>query len=440
MPFGFDLGDVISDLGKSLAGSSGDNAIGGLIGNVISVAGSDGWDGIVNQITNSNSPIINQAVGVLRDNVGDEWDPFINGVKGLADGDPNAVAGAAIGGLRDWAGPERFDEIAVDVGQVINGDPSGAANALFGEVAEAVGNDTFTAIVQGANDLGFTKLGDAVVGEAVGELRELVGESTWTTIDLAADVHADMVDGEQADESTLSDDPVDGLIDPFDDAEIGDDSTAGAERPLSEDPEEGLIDPFDGDGEIGGGAAGQTPPPSPFGDTPLEDILEPSPINPDAPFEPSSPFGDTPLEDILEPSDPIVMAPNTGIAPEHLVGASGTPEAIAGMDGAALDDAVGDFQMGTGFPGGAPLPQTREFIPLETEAAPVVETGPVAAPMAEPVGVVAEPVTALAADVATADSYTAQVDSFFDSVDGGVDSGVDSGLGAVDPAADVELA
>ncbi len=424
MAFDFDLGNAISNLGKSLAGGD-DSPLGSLVGNVIDVAGRDGWDGIVDQVTNSDSPIINAAVGVLKDNVGEQWHPLVNGVKGLADGDPNAVAGAAIGGLRDWAGPERFDEIATGIGSAIKGDVSGAANALLGEVAEAVDNETFTAIVAGANALGVTQLGDAAVGEAMGEFRELVGESAWSKMELAAEVHEDIVEAEQAEDGAKpTENPADELIDPFDEqAADGQAATDGAqapsaERPLSEDPVDGLIDPFDeqADGEIGGS------PGKPFGDTPLEDILEPSPINPNGPATPGKPFGDTPLEDILEPSAPIVMAPNTGIAPDHLVApapAAAASVADGGIDG-GTDDAVGDFTMGTGFPGGAPLPQSDQFIALETAPAPAAPAPAAAsfeAATTDAVATVAtEPMTALGAEVASIDTYAVEVDRFFDEV------------------------
>lgn len=332
--------DSILNAGSQYIGG-GDSPIGGLVGSIINTAGKDGWDGIVNEVTNADSGLWGSAMDVVRSEFGDGFGEIVEGAKAVASGDSNAVIGSIIGGVRDYAGPARFDEVAGAIGSAVAGDTGGWWNELSGHITTAIGHQGFSDVMTTVNDMGLGAVGDTWLQSAVGEVEELVGPTAWGHLAVVTDIH-DRISDEEFEAQFgrpiaeyESDDEVDwdAILDP---APNGADNAA--EQPAAEDGE--ILDPFDGAAEPGPG--------SPFGDTPLEDILEPS-GNTAADAAPDSPFGDMPLEDILESSG------NTGIVPPHIANAS---PADADTVGISADDLVGDDLVGNAVPA-APIMTTR---------------------------------------------------------------------------------
>lgn len=392
--------DSIWSAGEELLGG-GNSSFDDIVGSVIGSVGEGGFGDIVNQVTGSTGGFWGAVNTVVEDQLGEEYGGLINGIKDVASGDTDNLIGTVVGGVRDYVGEDRFDGIAGAIGEAVNGQTDGWMSELQDHITTAVGNDGFTAVMDGVSEVIGEETGDQWISGILGEVRVAVGEDTWEIVETASGYANEAA--EDDDVETLNpfedDEPEIGdvdLMNPFEDDEddTGDDEILNPfEDDESEIGDDGLINPFE-DETIGGpdlsrpldeGRGIYNPidpervevPDSPFGDTPLEDILEDSPVPTGAV---DSPFGDTPLEDILEDSvSPVGAIPIMTTQPV---------EAAASMieaDMPTMTTAVVE-------PG-----------PLDTFVAPVIE-----AP------VVVEAVAPAPTAFEAADDFSETVDDFFD--------------------------
>ena len=406
--------DAIWKAGEDIIGGN-DSPIGNMIGSVVQAAGKDGWDGIVNEFTSTESGTWGAIGNVMRSELGEEYGGLVDGIKGAIDGDYNAVTGAVIGGVRDYVGDERFDEIATSVGQVINGNTEDLWSEATGLITGAVGNDTFTAIVDGVNEMGGAEYGQGLLGGALGEIKDAVGEDTWGRFETAAGIHAEIVgqdqDRDKDEGDAKADSAEDATATAAGDVTDENDPAATADESESDDVDFDAEDAIafaattkatGADDGAGAGAGEGTFDVDMLRERSIEDYLE-------GPIQSQGEFLDG---EVIQP------APGTGVA---------------------MDD-MGDMIMGTGFPGGAPInpdlgidlyaPGTTVFVPIDEPVAadPVAFEAPAEDTVAQLIAEPAVPTTEFQADLATAQTFDSAADSFF------------KGIGESDPEPEPEPA